>query len=230
VRAIPHHLEIFFCVRSARRRRFSAGLFNRASPRVVAGTETVRAACDMQRNRRSADSKATIEALGLDDADYETAKLYAHCYPQLVLYLSYLCGDRSVAEDMAQEAGLRLLQVARESVVENPRALLFQAATNIAHDHRRHQRVRRKHDVSVRAGDTGSPAEHVTDMRAQLNVVLDELARLPKRRREVLLLARVEGYTQKEIALQLGLARKTVENHLARGLAQLSLRLRNRLP
>ena len=48
---------------------------------------------------------------------------------------------------------------------------------------------------------------------------------LPKRPREVLMLARVEGYSQKEIADRLGLSPKTVENHLTRALAQLAQRL-----
>jgi len=61
-----------------------------------------------------------------------------------------------------------------------------------------------------------------------VTLVAKAIAELPPRARTVLQLARIEGYSQKEIAAQMGITPKTVENHLTRALAQLTVRLRGR--
>ena len=60
-----------------------------------------------------------------------------------------------------------------------------------------------------------SPEDEVAS-REELEMVAKVLASLPKRTRDVLLLRRVEGLSQRATAAKLEIAEKTVEKHLAR--------------
>lgn len=65
------------------------------------------------------------------------------------------------------------------------------------------------------ASPEASPEDEIA-VRDEIHEVIDAIAALPPRTRDVLLLRRVEGLSQRETALRLAIAEKTVEKHLAR--------------
>lgn len=157
----------------------------------------------------------------------EVAELYAACFGELVAYLRRVCGDASQAEDLAQEAGLRLLSQARRETIAQPRAFLFHVATNLARDQLRRRVVSDAYAADIMADEPGpSPgADHMAMVREEVSRVNAALATLTPRARDVLVLSRIHGHSQKEIAERLKLQPKTVENHLTRALAQLGAAL-----
>jgi RNA polymerase sigma-70 factor (ECF subfamily) len=158
--------------------------------------------------------------------DADAAHIYADCQGELLRHLQRVVGDRASAEDLSQEAGVRWLSAMRSEEVQNPRALLFHIATNLARDQLRRRVVAENHAQSIMDTEVGIGADQVASAREEVGRVSKALATLTPRAREVLLLARVEGCTQKEIAGRLGVKAKTVENHLTRALAQLAASLR----
>lgn len=60
----------------------------------------------------------------------------------------------------------------------------------------------------------GNNVEEDMDYRDLKNLIDQTLLHLPERRREVFKLSRVKGLSHKEIAQELGISTKTVENHL----------------
>ena len=156
------------------------------------------------------------------------AEVYADCYGELTRFLKRLCGDASLAEDLAQEAGIRLVATMRREHVERPRAFLFHAAANLARDHLRRHLIAQQHADAQAESEPSPPADQIAAARQEVALVAKAIAGLPARARAVLQLARIEGYSQKEIATRLGIAPKTVENHLTRALAQLAAQLRLR--
>jgi RNA polymerase sigma-70 factor (ECF subfamily) len=154
--------------------------------------------------------------------------VYTESYAELTRFLKRLCGDAALAEDFAQEAGIRLVATMRRERVEHPRAFLFHAATNLARDHLRRQFVAQQHAAAQTESESAPAADQVAAARQEVALVARAIADLPTRARAVLQLARIEGYSQKEIAARLGIAPKTVENHLTRALAQLTAQLRSR--
>jgi len=158
--------------------------------------------------------------------DADAAQVYADSQGELLRHLQRVVGDRASAEDVAQEAGVRWLSAMRSEAVQNPRALLFHIATNLARDQLRRRVVAENHAQSITQADVGIGADQVASAREEIGRVSRAIETLTPRAREVLLLARVEGCTQKEIASRLGLKAKTVENHLTRALAQLAASLR----
>ncbi len=151
------------------------------------------------------------------------AALYRDCYGELVAYLERVAGERASAEDIAQEAGIRLVEAGEREVLSNPRAFLFHVATNLARDLLRRRVTRDAALPELAAMERIEPAaDAVAAARQEIEEVSAALAQLPERAREVLLLARVEGMSHAEIGTRLGIAPKTVENHLGRALARLT--------
>jgi RNA polymerase sigma-70 factor (ECF subfamily) len=151
--------------------------------------------------------------------------VYRDAFGMLVGYLEGITGDRPLAEDVAQDAGIKLFEFARQSSdpIRNPRALLFHIASNLARDQLRRRQVRGRIEHLDENMVSQTPgAEQKLDLSQQLDRVSAAVERLPARRRAVLLLSRVEGLSHREIGERLGIAAKTVENQLARALAQLA--------
>ena len=161
----------------------------------------------------------------------EATALYQRCFGELVGYLDRILSDRGSAEDIAQEAGLRLIEAARADPhgLRSPRAFLFHIATNLARDQLR-RRVRTDRVMGNLALEDAQ--EHATDVvaaaREEVAQVSAALADLPPRPRQILLMSRIEGLSHAEIGSRLGIATKTVENHVGRALALLAKRLGRR--
>ena len=115
-------------------------------------------------------------------------QLYQSRFGELVGYISTLVGDRSAAEDLAQEAGLRVLRMSPEQRAElqNPRAFLFHVATNLVRDHLRRRMVREATDLGDDQETQSPGADVVAQSRQELARVGNTIAQLPKRSREVL--------------------------------------------
>lgn len=151
------------------------------------------------------------------------ARLYRDCFGELVGYIEQLVGTRAAAEDIAQEAGMRLFDAGRRESLEKPKGYLFHVATNLARDQLRRRVVRdRVHHTLAQETHSAAGADAVLAARDQLERVAAAIQQLPPRAREVVKLSRAEGYSHGEIGARLGISAKTVENHLARGLAQLT--------
>jgi len=126
------------------------------------------------------------------------------------------------AEDVLQDMFIRL-QSAETGPIRSPRAYLYQMANNMAHTLRRAEGRRQARDASwigpddadERIDDAPDP-ETVTLARDQLARVEAQLDRLPERTAHVFRQFRIEGASQKAIALDLGISLSAVEKHLQR--------------
>lgn len=164
----------------------------------------------------------------------ELMALYQGQFSALLAHLQRLLGDRAHAQDLAQQAGMKLLELTDEQVdsLREPRAFLFQVATNLARDalRRRVTATAGNDELMQRQVDSAQPdPETLACVQQELQRVQAAIADLPAQARSVLLLARVHGHSHKEIASQLGIQPKTVENYLARALAGLAQRLKGTL-
>ena len=72
-------------------------------------------------------------------------------------------------------------------------------------------------ETSIVLEDTTTPERHLT-ARDELRQVQAALDRMPERRREIVMLRKLEGLSQKEIAARLGVSVSTVEKQLADGM------------
>jgi RNA polymerase sigma-70 factor (ECF subfamily) len=148
---------------------------------------------------------------------------YAATARPLWAYLFRAGGDHALADDLVQEAYLRLLGADfRPENEDHRRAYLYRIATNLLHDHYRAARP------SASLDERTAVAEERTDglaLEGDLDRVLQELK---PRERQLLWLAHVEGWSHKEIAATLGLKAESIRLLLFRARQRLAERLRRR--
>jgi RNA polymerase sigma-70 factor (ECF subfamily) len=139
------------------------------------------------------------------------------------VYLSRMCGDDRLAEDLLQETYYRFLRssTAFESD-DHRRNYLFRIATNLVHDHRRRPRV----EVTAAAGTVEAMASGPEGKAGDRAVARIDLSRamghLKPRDRSLLWLAYAQGWSHEEIAASLGVKRASLKAMLYRARQRLA--------
>jgi len=149
-------------------------------------------------------------------------EVYRSTFPDLVRFLHRKVWDLERAQDLAQEAFVRALR----HEPKQPRAWLFQVASNLARDEAR-TAIRRKRHLTLLKSETEDRQESMPDPareleeRERMGQVRDALDALSERDREVLLLWDA-GQSYTEIARQAKLAVGAVGTTLARARRRLA--------
>jgi RNA polymerase sigma-70 factor (ECF subfamily) len=148
---------------------------------------------------------------------------------------SYLHGSfpavRDV-DDVVQESYFRLLKARAKAPILSGKAFLFQVARHVALDWLRRGKASPVEAVGNLAAlsvmeDRPGVAETIS-MKEKVQVLAQALVTLPPTCRQVVMLRKLKGLSRKETAVQLGIAEKTVDEHLARGVKKLEHYLRRR--
>jgi RNA polymerase sigma-70 factor (ECF subfamily) len=153
-----------------------------------------------------------------DDAPLED--LYRLAAPRVRAFLARLCGDVTLADDLTQDAFLRICQ-ARGQFAVGAQALpwMLAIARNALRDHYRREQVRRdNHADAARVavdgggGEARDPgADRSIIAKQALGAVHRSLLRLPVRQREAFVLVRFEGLSVIEAAAVLGTTQAAVK-------------------
>ena len=147
--------------------------------------------------------------------------LYADCYSRLVGIVTLASGQRGVAEEVVQEAFLRLLpRWSQVSRYDDPEAWVRKVAFRLLSNRRR--RARNKVRALIRMG---APADEPAATGDRVDVTR-ALATLPLAQRQVIVLHHLLDLPVDLVATELGVAVGTVKSRLARGRAALELLLR----
>jgi RNA polymerase sigma-70 factor (ECF subfamily) len=166
---------------------------------------------------RAADADATTldsvmeRCANGDEAAF--GELYRRGAPRVRGFLLRLCGDRPLADDLTQEAFLRVY-VARGNFEAGAAVLpwIFAIARNVYLDFARHSRVRRAAWGDAGATSTLAEPQAAPETRGDealagremLAIVRATLARMPILLREAFVLIRFEGMSVHEAAQVLG--------------------------
>ena len=159
------------------------------------------------------DPSREVEDEGADNGLGRLEALYRDEYAGSVRLAQLLVGDRGRAEELAQDAFVRVHpHLAR---TDNPGGYLRTTLVNLCRDHQRREATARRHPPS--------PPEPVPppDLPATTSVVWRSLQALPDRQREAIVLRYWADLPTDEIARLLDARPATVRSLLHRGLAAL---------
>lgn len=150
--------------------------------------------------------------------EYEASK------PALRRYLGRFFARSQDVDDMLQEVFVRAYAMEAQRPILMPRAYLFRVAKHVALN----EIARRKNSATdsvedfeqpdVIGSDTQPGVEQLVDGKRRLALFANAVAALPSQCRKVLVMKKIEGLSQRDIADRLGIAESTVEKHLAKAL------------
>ena len=150
-------------------------------------------------------------------------------YRELVGYLRSRLGSRHAAEDIAQEAYLRILERCDDTQISHPRAFLYRTALNLVTDGHRRSKARRAGPLEILETDERffvTPVHGVCRQEERLELLQRALAELGNTCRECFLLRKLEGLSHGEIATRMGLSKATVDKHIVNAMKHCRLRMR----
>ena len=142
---------------------------------------------------------------------------------RLRAYLRRFLRAPSDVADGIQETYARLLSLPDHELnaIRSPHAFLFTAARNLAFEWSRRERLNFREFLPETGTscvlDESPSAYEQLGVRQELDLLGRAIASLPERCREVLVLRKLYGLPQKEIAARLGITENTVEKHAANG-------------
>ena len=156
-----------------------------------------------------------------DQARWFSEEIYPHA-SQLRSYLRGTFPAVRDVDDVVQESFVRAWRVRATQPVQFAKAFLFKIAQRLAVDAIRHERASPVFSVAdlhaLPVIDSGSNAAEAASVSQEVALLLDAIDTLPGRCREILVLRKLHGLSQREVAARLGLSEHTIHVQVARGL------------
>ena len=141
-------------------------------------------------------------------------------------FLYYKGAKREEAEDLMQEAFLRLWRECEKVPAEKAKAFLFRVASNLFLDAKKHEQVvMRFQQKQVSENEHEDPQFLLETKELQLKLE-NAIAQLPEKQRTVFLMNRMDKMTYAEIANRLELSVKAVEKRMSQALVKIRLVLK----
>ena len=140
---------------------------------------------------------------GLQKLDSQAvAAIYDRYFPDVYRYVFYRLGNESLAEDIASDVFVRLLEAvkSKRGPQTNLKGWLISTAANVIADHLRRIYRRPTESLSDSMPDLGSSLTDEIDRRHQTDAVRQAYAQLTPEQQNVLALRFGDGYSLEETA------------------------------
>ncbi|ASU80887.1 SigE family RNA polymerase sigma factor [Actinopolyspora erythraea] len=163
----------------------------------------------------------------MDELTAELTDLYNEHYSQLLRMAVLLVDDRSAAEDIVQDAFVRVFD-SRARLRDRDRALAFlrRSVLNKSRSLLRRRQVSRKYQHRLVQRESGpDESAHGVDR----TVLAEAIARLPPRQREAIVLRYYADFSEAYTAKIMKVTPGAVKAYCSRGVTRLSSLLRERV-
>lgn len=167
-----------------------------------------------------------VRSHGQEYADDLVIRMFHQEGPSLVRLARLFTDDRDAAEDLVQEAFIRLHRSAKR-IRDTDKAppYLRSIVLNLARDHNRRGLMSLRHISATMPGDGRETLEDRIVRTEDQSMVVEALRGLSPRQRDCLVLRYFYDLKGPEIAETLGISTNSVKTHCRRGLASLETRL-----
>lgn len=149
--------------------------------------------------------------------------------PSVMRYISKMAPPAEV-EDIVQEAYVKLCQLEpkQKNKAKHNNSLLYVIAKNLALDFNKKSEVRLadgvEHESDYKTEDSDTTYEYAVTHES-FGHFCEVIRSMPKQCQKVFVLKKVYGFTQNEIAKELGISIKTVDSHIVSGMKRLKLHM-----
>jgi RNA polymerase sigma factor (sigma-70 family) len=148
-------------------------------------------------------------------------RLYNRYFGQLVNGIRAIYGDGPPDPDeVAQQAFAKLASRYSTDDIADAESYVWVAARNIMLSEKRAMRVRSEHLKQAKEGLFGATCdnfdpERVFIAKGDLDLAMRILKEMPARRRQIFLLARIDGFTPEQAGRAVGVSRTSAVRHIA---------------
>lgn len=144
--------------------------------------------------------------------------IFRKYYQMLCAFAISKLKDGEIAEEIVQEVFVKLWEKRQGLDVGNIKSYLFSSVNNTILNNFKHQQVRREHasEMKVVQSDSMEDSEvEYNELQLKLSALINQM---PEARQRVFKLVKIEGKKYKEVAAELGISIKTVENQMGSAL------------
>ncbi|MBO9683178.1 MAG: RNA polymerase sigma-70 factor [Flavisolibacter sp.] len=157
-------------------------------------------------------------------------QIFYHYTQRIYNYIFAKTKSNDLTEEIVQEVFIKLWNKREElAAIQNYEAFIITMATNKTYDFLRkmasEENIKRQAWASVQS--YSNITEETLDFHESRELLHEAVGQLPPQRKKVFLLSRQQGLSHQEIAEQLDLSPKTVNNHLTEALRFIKEYLRN---
>ena len=171
-----------------------------------------------------------LEGVRKADHDVFTA-LYSRHFQGLMLAALKYVKDTAVAEELVQDIFLKMWEEpAHLASVASLKAYLYRSVINHAINYVNRQKNIAQHHLRMADEISQEYIETMIEDHALKDLLYREIEQLPEQCRKVFKMSRFQDMKYKEIAAALGIAEKTVENHIVNALRTLRTNILSKTP
>lgn len=150
----------------------------------------------------------------------QTYKLLFSTHSQSLLnFIYYKCGDLEQAEDIVQEAFIKLWDNCDNVIFSKAKSFLFTVARNLFLNVVAHKKIVLQHRSTLATDRTDITPEFLMEEQEFMSRLKKVIANLPEKQREVFLLSRIDKKKYSEISEMLGISVKAVEKRMSQALS-----------
>lgn len=149
------------------------------------------------------------------------SEIYEEHYTSLRNFIYYKNGNLDEAEDVAQEAFVKIWNMCKDVIYATVKSYLFSIANRLFLNNIRHEKVKLNFNKAHTQQSQSETPESITigkEFKEKLELAI---ANLSEKNRTVFLLNRIDKKKFKEIAVLLDISVKTVEKRMSEALKQL---------
>jgi RNA polymerase sigma-70 factor (ECF subfamily) len=167
-------------------------------------------------------------------SELEFEQLFKEHFKSLYAYAFTILKNESIAEETVQNVFYKIWEKkVPDNIQISLKAYLYKAVYHESLNYLKHQKIKARYQSHVM-----HQSRNHTDQNASRRILAKELEEklrnamnaLPQQCRTIFQLSRFEGLKYQEIAEQLGISVKTVENQMGKALKQLRVKLIDYLP
>lgn len=184
------------------------------------------------RSKVAISDPVTVKSLSIDrDKDFE--RLFKEHFKSLYAYAYTIVKDEVMAEEIVQQVFYKVWdRNALADIDTSAKAYLYKAVYHDSLNYLKHQKIKAQYQAyamhsSNKQTDNTSGRIALKELENRLREAMNEL---PQQCRTIFQLSRFEGLKYQEIADQLSISVKTVENQMGKALKQLRSKLIDFLP